>query len=239
MKLVLWNGWAMQPGAFAPLVRELPEAAVHTPALTASAGESLADWARRLSADVTPDAVLVGWSLGAMLALAAVAHGARPRALVLIGATARFVASDEWPHGLAPGVVDGFRRGFQIAPAKTMRRFLALQGLGDADQGTVLDTLANELIDPADASLAPGLAALCEADLTAICAKIATVPTLLIHGSGDALMPLDAAQWLADTLPDARLMTLPNRGHAPHVSDPATVAAAIRAFAGRPTTHAG
>ena len=238
MKLVFWNGWAMQPGAFAPLARELPDAAIQIPSLAAPAGENLVEWAQRLGADVSPDAVIVGWSLGAMLALAAVAQGARPRALVLIGATAGFVASDAWPHGLEPAVVDGFRRGFGITPAKTMRRFLALQGLGDADHGAVLHTLANKMADPADASLAHGLAALCETDLTGICAKIATVPTLLIHGSGDALMPPGAAQWLADTLPDAQLMMLPNRGHAPHVSDPATVAAAIRAFASRPT-HAG
>jgi len=37
MKLVFWNGWAMQPGAFAPLARELPDAAIQIPSLAAPA----------------------------------------------------------------------------------------------------------------------------------------------------------------------------------------------------------
>ncbi len=237
MKLLCWNGWAMQPRAFAPLARVLPEAQLEIPALAATPGESLSDWAARLVAGVPKDAVLVGWSLGAMLALGAVAQGARPHALVLIGASARFVASEQSP-GLTLEVVEDFRRGFASAPAKTLRRFLALQGLGDADQGALVATLANALAAPDTPMLAHGLSALCEADLRGCCAKIAAVPTLLIHGEGDAVMPHAAAQWLAATLPCAELMTFANRGHAPHVSDAAGVAAAIRMFVNR-HIHAG
>ncbi len=232
MKFVVWNGWAMRPGAFAPLIRELADAEITVPCLQAQRGDSLVEWAARLVPEVPADAVLMGWSLGAMLALAAVAQGARPRALVLIGATARFVATDDWPHGLPPETVDSFERGFATAPMRTLRRFLALQGVGDSSQQGVVAALGKEIaID--EPSLAVGLRALCRADLRAICAKIAAVPTLLIHGEGDSLMPIAASRWLADVVATKEHMIYPARGHAPHVSDPASVATAIRNFVGR------
>jgi pimeloyl-[acyl-carrier protein] methyl ester esterase len=47
--------------------------------------------------------MLLGWSLGAMVALElARTQAARVSALVLVGATPRFVAAAHWPYGVAP-----------------------------------------------------------------------------------------------------------------------------------------
>ena len=54
-----------------------------------------------------------------------------------------------------------------------------------------------------------------------------TQPTLILHGSADALVSVDAAQWLARTLPDAHLNVFEGAGHVPTVTRPQEVAHAI------------
>jgi pimeloyl-ACP methyl ester carboxylesterase len=55
-------------------------------------------------------------------------------------------------------------------------------------------------------------------------------PTLILHGEADALVPLEAARWLAQTLPNSRLITLPGAGHVPTITRSQAVAQAIRDF---------
>ena len=53
------------------------------------------------------------------------------------------------------------------------------------------------------------------------------MPTLLIHGEQDAIVPLDAARALASKIPDAELVTLPDTGHVPTLTRPDLVVGAI------------
>lgn len=57
-----------------------------------------------------------------------------------------------------------------------------------------------------------------------------TQPTLIIHGTADALVPQSAARRLAAALPHARLQLLEGAGHVPTMTRPAEVAQAINAF---------
>ena len=59
-----------------------------------------------------------------------------------------------------------------------------------------------------------------------------TQPTLILHGEADSLVPLSSAQWLAQTLPAAKLVTLPGAGHVPTMTQPQTVAQEIMRFFG-------
>ena len=56
------------------------------------------------------------------------------------------------------------------------------------------------------------------------------MPTLIIHGDADALVPLADAEWLAGRLPQARLHIVRGGGHVPTVTRPVEVAAAIDAY---------
>lgn len=56
------------------------------------------------------------------------------------------------------------------------------------------------------------------------------LPTLIIHGDADALVPLSDAEWLAGRLPQTRLHIIRGAGHVPTVTRPVEVAAAIDAF---------
>ncbi len=58
-----------------------------------------------------------------------------------------------------------------------------------------------------------------------------SVPLLLIHGEGDAAIPLGSANEAAAQVAGASVATLPGLGHLAHEEDPHRVAAMIEAFA--------
>jgi pimeloyl-ACP methyl ester carboxylesterase len=59
-----------------------------------------------------------------------------------------------------------------------------------------------------------------------------TQPTLIIHGDTDLIAPLESARWLAETLPNARLVVLEGAGHVPIMTRSHDVAREIRSFLG-------
>lgn len=63
-----------------------------------------------------------------------------------------------------------------------------------------------------------------------------TQPALILHGDKDALVPLEAAQWLVTALPNATLKVLKETGHVPTVTRPREVAEEIVNFF-RPPVH--
>ncbi|MFT4171429.1 MAG: alpha/beta fold hydrolase [Rhodocyclaceae bacterium] len=227
---VFLHGWGYLPSVWDSLRAHL-DAPSYAPALTAD--DDLTTWADALVDQVPEGAVVVAWSLGALLALQLAArHPARTSKLILFGATARFVADDTWPHGLDAPTVDAFEDNFRRAPSRTLQRFVALQALHDARRAQVTDALAASLLDAhhhAD-SLTRGLRCLAVSDLRPQLAQV-SAPTLLIHGEHDALMPIGAAHWLASALPDAHLECIADAAHAPFVSDTARCAALMRVFA--------
>jgi len=228
-RIQAWHGWGFGPAAFDPLRAALSDhCTLSAPELVAPASGDFDAWSAELAHQVSADDVLLGWSLGAMLALGAVAAGARPRALVLIGASPRFVASADWPHGLNASTVDAFTAGITAQPARTMKRFLALQMLGDSQRSSA-QTLLETALETDSAKLSPALSALTRADLRT-CSATIDIPTLLLHGDSDALMPLPAAHWLVAQLPRARLQAFPQCGHAPHVTHASAVALATMEF---------
>jgi len=56
------------------------------------------------------------------------------------------------------------------------------------------------------------------------------IPTLLIHGDGDVMIPVSAVQALADALPNARLELIRGGGHRPDARTPARVNELIATF---------
>lgn len=57
-----------------------------------------------------------------------------------------------------------------------------------------------------------------------------TSPALVVHGECDAAIPMPAAQYLADTIPGAVLVTIPGAGHAANLTHPEPTNRAIEAF---------
>jgi pimeloyl-ACP methyl ester carboxylesterase len=55
-----------------------------------------------------------------------------------------------------------------------------------------------------------------------------TVPTVVLHGDDDQVVPFAAGEYLAATIPGAEWIPLAGTGHAPTVTRPVEVADALR-----------
>ncbi len=238
--LVLLHGWARHGGQWGAWLEELqPFARLHFVDLPGhgrsawSAGiEDLADLARSVMPHVPPGAAVLGWSLGGLVAIElARQEPKRASALVLVATTPRFVAAQDWPHGMSPAVFDSFVRRCTLDPPGTMEMFLALQALGDSHARDTLRELRQGLDDraPDVRALTVGLAMLRDSDLRAVLPDV-SVPTLVIAGEGDRVVPAAAGAALAAALPSARLRRIARAGHAPFLSHGPEVARAIREF---------
>lgn len=227
--LIFLPGWAYQPTLWDAVRAVLSEFPSRAPALPIHTG-GLERWADTLADELPENALLIGWSLGALLALVLAAqHPEKVRGLYLIGATPRFVAAPDWPHGLDASTVSAFRQGFASAPERTLQRFLTLQVLGDARRSTLTPQLEARLAKPTAPGLDDGLQQLESADLRPLLAHVHQ-PVRLLHGKHDALMPVGAARWLAAQLPAAELETLAEAGHAPLFDQSPELAERIRSF---------
>jgi pimeloyl-[acyl-carrier protein] methyl ester esterase len=240
LPLVMLHGWGMNLGVFDLLRAELPDCetwAIDLP------GHGQSPWwpgAERFEAQrdavlaaMPPRCLLVGWSLGAKLALDIAAnHPERVAALVLIAATPKHMQSADWPDGMKPEALRAFRRALAQDWQRTLQDFIWLQLRGSRNAEE-----AQRLIEAALAArgaprleaLAAGLDLLGEVDLRGAVPRI-TQPTLVIAGQHDRVTPPDAGRWLAANIPGARFVEVPRAGHAPLASHATEVGAALRAF---------
>ncbi|MDD2741676.1 MAG: alpha/beta fold hydrolase [Rhodocyclaceae bacterium] len=185
------------------------------------------DIATRLPANTA----LVGWSLGAQLALAVAArHPEKISKLVLIAGTASFIQRDGWPHAMPPEMLAEFAAGVAADIETMLPRFIGGFNRGDAKAKAVTLELL-ELADPQPpaAALATGLDWLRDVDLRPI-APLIKCPTLLIHGANDPLMPLATVQALSALIPGAQLCVMADCAHAPFISQPEAFSTRLTEF---------
>jgi pimeloyl-[acyl-carrier protein] methyl ester esterase len=238
--LLLLHGWGMNLRVFdglrAGLAARFAVTAVDLPGhgrspwiAALSAAEQLAWITTRLPQHAT----LVGWSLGGQLALQMAADATLGvQHLVLMASTPRFVRAEDWPAGLPPAVLEQFALQLERDPHRSVADFLALQTRGSAAAAEVLATLQHAVSEHGAArpeALAAGLAQLQHNDLRELARGLA-VPTLVIAGQYDRITPPAAAQALAALLPQGRLLAIRRAGHAPFVSHPHEVLAALLAL---------
>jgi len=182
---------------------------------------------------VPAGAIVCGWSLGAMTAMQlALDQPERVARLVLVGATPRFVQAPDWPDAAPLESLQAFAAGIAADPDATLRQFAGRINAGDDHAGPLTRRIAALLAGrrPDAGTLAAGLARLRDLDLRKSVAAIRQ-PTLVVHGERDAIMPVEAACWLADRLPDARLEIFLGASHAPFLSEPERFADLVRQFA--------
>lgn len=174
-----------------------------------------------LAGRLQPGSALVGWSLGAQLAIAIAARAPeKVGKLVLIAGTTSFIQRDGWPHAMAPEMLADFATGVAADIEAMLPRFVGGFNRGDARAKAVTSELL-ELADarPSAATLATGLNWLRDVDLHPLASQI-KAPTLLMHGANDPLMPLAAAEALTALIPGAELAVFAECAHAPFLSQP-------------------
>lgn len=226
--VVLLHGWGFGAAIFGDISAALsPRYSVHTldlpgyGARAAIEAHSVDDLARDVAARAPARCAVAGWSLGAQIALAwARLAPQQVEALVLIAATPCFAQRDDWPHAVAPPVLESFTRALRSEPDATLARFASLQAQGDARAKQVAQHLRSHLAradTPSIDTLVQGLELLARTDLREEARSVAP-PVLVVHGECDMLVPLAAGEYLAAQMPSARLAVVAGAAHAPFLS---------------------
>lgn len=240
--LVLLHGWAMHGGIFEALLPELTntyrvhclDLPGHGRSETEFNSIDLHSLASAVESSIPANAIVLGWSLGGLLALKlaqSCSLRGSLRALVLVSSTPRFVANDEWPHGMQPEVFAQFFNRLQQNMQSTVQDFLRLQVRGDAHAADTFATLKTSLLQhPANPlTLQRGLELLRDADELVALSNV-QVPTLVIAGEYDRITHPNASAYLAEHLPNAHYALIKRAGHAPFISHREDFLAAVRDF---------
>lgn len=235
--LVMLHGWGMHGGIWGSAAEQLAQHfRVYCPDLPGyrqssllsaagrgSEGEGLDAIVSLLAAQFTGPVNVCGWSLGGQVALRwAQCHPEQVKKLVLVASTPCFVRRADWPCAIAGEVLQEFARSLEQNYPLTLKRFIALQVRGSENERELLQAMRNRLADggePDRAALREGLKILRDTDLRGSLAQIAQ-PALVIAGGRDTLTPPAASDYLAQTLPDARMAKIWGAAHAPFLSHP-------------------
>ncbi|MBN1140649.1 MAG: alpha/beta fold hydrolase, partial [Deltaproteobacteria bacterium] len=156
-------------------------------------------------------AVLVGWSLGGLLALRAAANSPeRAAGLVLVAATARMTAEGDYP-GVPAKVLRGMILKLRRDREAVLREFAANALHPQRDSGWEGEFLAMAATFETQ-DLLRGLEFLAAADLRD-CLREIRLPVRILHGSGDRIIPLEQAVFLHQRLAGSTLKRVEGAGH--------------------------
>ena len=176
-----------------------------------------------LSAQFTGPLNVCGWSLGGLVALRwAQLAPLQVQRLVVVASTPCFAERKNWLFGVPAETLRQFTDDLERDHVAMLRRFLTLLVRGGTNERELLADLRSRLFchgQPDINALRGGLEILGEVDFRAELPGI-TQPALFIAGECDKLTPPEASKYMAQALPNARLVKISDAAHVPFLSQP-------------------
>jgi non-heme chloroperoxidase len=189
-------------------------------------GHSLAQYARDVRALMEHldlrDAVLVGWSMGSLVAWEyqrQFADDPRLAGVVIVSQGPSDLTQDDWPHGMVPalelgaylaaaqedfrGFFDGFVEEMFTTPPTGAEREAMLDAICGIDPNAGCTILAGQTLF----------------DIRAEIPSFAT-PHLLVWGTGEGVIKRASGTWLHEHLPTSELHVLEDSDHCPMWEQP-------------------
>ncbi|MCM5703582.1 alpha/beta fold hydrolase [Larsenimonas salina] len=153
------------------------------------AGASPDAWVDRLMADIDENSILVGWSLGGMLASKLAERSPeRVERVVMLGSNVRFIQDSSWPTAMVPATFERFYQLFKRRPETAIAQFEQLC----IAPNPPIDVMTYRANVPYD-HMRAGLDVLAGLTLNTPPAR----PTAALLARGDRLVPKTAAAALA------------------------------------------
>ncbi len=241
--LVLIHGWGLHGSVWQDIATELSrDFTVHCVDLPGHGNSPLLEEqydleniatavAAALSLITMNNIHLLGWSFGGMVATQMALNSPQwIDKLILVATNLRFTQDNDWPEAMDPDVLNSFADMLEHDYNKTLERFFALQLLGMPEAKVILRELKQRLIykrQPDIRALRGGLAILRDTDLREDVRGL-TQSVQLIMGEKDKLVPIEAAEKIANYIPSAGVVKFPRSGHAPFLTHPAQFVDAIK-----------
>jgi pimeloyl-ACP methyl ester carboxylesterase/DNA-binding CsgD family transcriptional regulator len=174
-------------------------------------------------------AALLGVSEGGPLcALFAATYPQRTAALVTVGGYPRRLRAPDYPWGETPEERDRFLEQCQREWGTDTR--LAVRAPSLAHDEAFRTWWATYLRMSASPGAATALTRMnMEIDIRHVLPAI-RVPTLIIHRTGDRLLPAAGSRYMAERIPGARYVELPGDDHLPFVGDQEAILAEVEQF---------
>lgn len=239
--LVLLHGWGTSSDIWQPWLPFLTEhysiTCIDLPGLglsTVSDSEnySLQSVVSALADKVPDNSILLGWSLGGMLAIAlAQKLQLRIKALVTIACNPCFVQRDDWTEAMSEDDFAAFEANLVRQPKKTLSRFFLLQVQNGSQQKAVLNHLRAVDKNIEHQQLCASLQLL-KHDLRQSLGQLG-VPSLHFYAEMDQLVPRQVRHLIGAMGINITGLEIPEAGHLPFISDPQWLADELVGFAQR------
>jgi pimeloyl-ACP methyl ester carboxylesterase len=248
--IVLLHGWGMrgeffrqQIAAWSPRFRVVaPDLRGHGESSHLKDGQGLPtlvdDVAELLVSLDLSAALLVGWSMGAMVTWGVMQRkeAARISGLVTIDMVPRILNEENWKFGLREG------KDASVFSTVTARMIADWPGFtkifvprifasGRQEECKAMaDRIINETEKNDPESMARLWLSMADQDFRGNLSQINT-PTLVVHGARSQLYSEEASNWVVSHMPNARLVNFANSGHAPQLEEPDLFNREIEIFA--------
>jgi pimeloyl-[acyl-carrier protein] methyl ester esterase len=229
----IWREWAI--ASFADYRLTLIDLPGHgnSPVLSGDDAQLAHLWQDALLAVMPEKAIVIGWSLGGLLAQGiALSHPERVEALVLIASSPCFVQRVGWLPALDKSLFARYLTEVMTQTAGLLKSFIALQTLGSPQPRQLLKQLLSLVSDVSlqqVPALRQGLLLLETLDYRQQLTNL-TMPTLWVLAAEDAIVPASLAPLLGSLQPQAEVVVLPAVGHLPFLSAPTQTAMQVNHF---------
>jgi class 3 adenylate cyclase len=164
---------------------------------------------------------------GPMSVLYAAAYPDRTRGLILIGSNVRMLKSSDWPHGWTREQLNEFRAGIEDWGQGGLIN-LFLPSFGENERARQL-WMRWQRMSASPSTAQALLEANVQIDVRPILPQV-QVPTLVIHRTGEPVVPVANGRYFAEHIPGARLLEQPGNDHLPWLGDADGVLEAIEEF---------
>lgn len=226
--ITLLPGWALAPQTLQPLrealLERLPDVGVDILPLPAIQLSSLETDLSSLAQQIKPG-VLVGWSLGGMLAVQL--HRRFPEhfpRVATLASNACFVERRDWAQAMPTETFKSFYQDYRDAPEKTLKRFALLVAQGSPQARQLVKALAWDELEAEQRLHA--LAVLGMLD-NRVALSRPLQPMLHCFAGQDALVPVAAAEAIAALHDASRVVVHEQASHALPLEQPLWLAAEI------------
>ncbi len=164
------------------------------------------------SDDIEPenDTVVIGWSLGGIAAIDFYFnHKESVKALVLVSSFPKFLKSEDYKEGLSPALLRNLEKKLDVNIHSGLKFFYELV-FPDKN----MHHLFRGMPTPGRDNIFSQIHQLRTIDIRSRLSEI-EVPTLLIHGDCDQIVPLKSAEYMRQNIISSELYIFEGVGHAP------------------------